>query len=53
MVGGRPALLVSLDQRMEGGWRYRCLLIDDGQWLYHLENSHGDAAKLIAMAQEI
>jgi len=53
VINGRPALLLSLDEKREGGWRHRYLLIEDGNWLYYLEDGLGDSATLIARAQEI
>jgi hypothetical protein len=52
-INGRPALIIALDQKQEGGWRNRYLLIEDGNWFYHLEDGQGNLEKLLQLAEQI
>lgn len=52
-INGRPAMLVSADEKREGGWQNRSLFIEDGNWMYHLDDGLGNTERLMELAKTI
>lgn len=52
-LNGRPALIIMADEQREGGWKHRYLLIEDGNWLYVLEDGTGNLERLLELAAAI
>lgn len=52
-INGRPAMIISADEQREGGWKNRHLYIEDGNWMYHLDDGQGNLDLLLEMAGQI